>query len=41
MGLMMLAAAKGSAIDLAARGADAEAALPAAVALVAGAFGEN
>ncbi|MGH7003395.1 MAG: HPr family phosphocarrier protein [Alphaproteobacteria bacterium] len=41
MGLMMLAAAKGSTIDIAARGPDAEAALAAAAALVAGGFGEN
>jgi len=41
MGLMMLAAAKGSAIDLSARGPDAEAALAAAVALIAGGFGER
>ena len=41
MGLMMLAAAKGSTIDLAARGADADAALNAAIALVESGFGEN
>ena len=41
MGLMMLAAAKGSTIDLSARGADADAALTAAVALVDSGFGEN
>lgn len=41
MGLMMLAAAKGSTIDLAARGPDADAALTAAVALVDSGFGEN
>ncbi len=41
MGLMMLAAAKGSEIEIAARGPDADAALAALVALVAGGFGES
>ena len=41
MGLMMLAAAKGSAIELSARGPDAEAALAAAVALIQGGIGEK
>ena len=41
MGLMMLAAAKGSEIEIQARGPDAEAALAAAVALVASGFGES
>ena len=41
MGLMMLAAAKGSEIEIAARGPDADAALAAVVALVAGGFGES
>lgn len=41
MGLMMLAAAKGSEIEIAARGPDAEQALAAALALVAGGFGES
>ena len=41
MGLMMLAAAKGSTIDLSARGPDADAAINAAVALVDSGFGEN
>ena len=41
MGLMMLAAAKGSDIEIAAKGPDAEAALAALVALVAGGFGEG
>lgn len=41
MGLMMLAAAKGSAIEITARGPDAEAALAAVVALVANGFGES
>jgi phosphocarrier protein len=40
MGLMMLAAAKGSAIDLAAEGPDAEAALDALAALVERGFDE-
>jgi len=41
MGLMMLAAAKGAVIEISARGPDAEQALAAAVALVAGGFGEK
>lgn len=41
MGLMMLAAAKGAEIEISARGPDAETALAAAVALVAGGFGEK
>jgi phosphocarrier protein len=41
MGLMMLAAAKGSEIEIAARGPDAEQALAAVQALVAGGFGES
>ena len=41
MGLMMLAAGKGSEIEITARGADAEAALAAVAALVAGGFGES
>ncbi len=41
MGLMMLAAAKGAEIELAAKGPDADAALAAIVALVAGGFGES
>jgi phosphocarrier protein len=41
MGLMMLAAAKGAEIQIAARGPDAEAALAAVVALVASGFGER
>ena len=41
MGLMMLAAAKGSAIELAAHGPDASAALAAAAALVGSGFGEK
>lgn len=41
MGLMMLAAGPGSEIELAARGADAEAAVEALAALVASRFGED
>ena len=41
MGLMMLAAAKGSDIEIQARGPDSEAALAAVMALVAGGFGES
>jgi len=41
MGLMMLAAASGSSICVAARGPEAEAALAALSDLVAGRFGEN
>jgi phosphocarrier protein len=41
MGLMMLAAAKGSEIEIAARGPDAEQAIAAVVALVASGFGES
>jgi phosphocarrier protein HPr len=41
MGLMMLAAAKGSEIEITAQGPDAEQALAAAVALVSGGFGES
>ena len=41
MGLMMLAAAKGSEIEIQARGPDSEAALAAVLALVAGGFGES
>ncbi len=41
MGLMMLAAAKGAEIELEARGADAEQAIAAIVALVEGGFGES
>ncbi len=41
MGVMMLAAAKGSRITLIARGADAEAALDKLAALIAGRFGEE
>jgi phosphocarrier protein HPr len=41
MGLMMLAAGKGSEIEIAARGPDAEAALAAMVALIEGGFGES
>ena len=41
MGLMMLAAAKGAEIEIQARGADADAALAAAVALIEGGFGET
>jgi phosphocarrier protein len=41
MGLMMLAAAKGAAIEITARGPDAEAALAAVVALVESGFGES
>ena len=41
MGLMMLAAGKGAEIEIAARGPDAEAALSAIAALVAGGFGEK
>lgn len=41
MGLMMLAAAKGAEIEIQARGPDAEAALAAVVALIAGGFGEK
>jgi phosphocarrier protein HPr len=41
MGLMMLAAARGSTLELCVRGAEAEAALDALVALVATGFGED
>ena len=41
MGLMMLAAGPGCCIDISARGADAEAAVAALVALVAARFGED
>ncbi|MEC5289519.1 HPr family phosphocarrier protein [Aurantimonas sp. C2-6-R+9] len=41
MGLMMLAASQGTVIEVAARGADAEAALDAIEALVADRFGES
>jgi len=41
MGLMMLAAAKGSEIEISARGPDSEQALAAALALVASGFGEK
>jgi phosphocarrier protein len=41
MGVMMLAAEKGSAIEIRARGADAEVAVKALVKLVAGGFGED
>jgi len=41
MGLMMLAAAPGSAIEIVARGADAEAAIEALAKLVADGFGEE
>lgn len=41
MGLMMLAASQGTLIEVAARGADAEAALDAIEALVADRFGES
>ena len=41
MGLMMLAAGPGGCIDISARGADAEAAIAALVALVAARFGED
>lgn len=41
MGLMMLAASQGSVIEVAARGPEAEAALDAIEALVAGRFGET
>ncbi|MGE5147597.1 MAG: HPr family phosphocarrier protein [Candidatus Eiseniibacteriota bacterium] len=41
MGLMMLAAAPGSAIEIVARGADAEAAVEALAKLVADGFGEE
>jgi phosphocarrier protein len=41
MGLMMLAAAPGSAIEIVARGADAEAAVEALARLVADGFGEE
>ncbi|WP_206453769.1 HPr family phosphocarrier protein [Aurantimonas marina] len=41
MGLMMLAASQGTEIEVAARGADAEAALDAIEALVADRFGES
>jgi phosphocarrier protein len=41
MGLMMLAAGPGCCIDNSARGADAEAAIAALVALVAARFGED
>ena len=41
MGLMMLAAAPGDTIEIAARGPDAEAALAALVALVESKFGEE
>ena len=41
MGLMMLAAGPGSEIELAAEGADAEAAVDALAALVASRFGED
>jgi phosphocarrier protein len=41
MGVMMLAAEKGSAIEIKARGPDAEAAVKALVKLVAGGFGED
>jgi phosphocarrier protein len=41
MGLMMLAAAPGSSIRVSAEGPDAEAALAALAALVAGRFGED
>ncbi len=41
MGLMMLAAGKGSDIEFTAKGPDSEAALAAMIALVAGGFGES
>ena len=41
MGLMMLAAAKGAEIEIQVRGPDAERALAAAIALIAGGFGER
>ncbi len=41
MGLMMLAAAKGSEIEVQVRGPDADAALSAVVALIEGGFGEG
>lgn len=41
MGLMMLAACKGSSIDISAQGADAEAALDAIEMLVSDGFGEE
>ncbi len=41
MGLMMLAAAKGSDVEVQVRGPDADAALAAVVALIAGGFGEG
>ena len=41
MGLMMLAAAKGAEIEICAKGPDAESAVAAMVALVAGRFGES
>ena len=41
MGLMMLAAGKGAEIELSAKGPDAEQALAALAALVAGGFGEK
>ena len=41
MGLMMLAAAPGDSVEIAATGAEADAALAALVALVAGKFGED
>ena len=41
MGLMMLAAGKGAEIELSAKGPDAEEALAALAALVAGGFGER
>ena len=41
MGLMMLAAGKGSDVEIQARGADAEQALAAVMALVASGFGEG
>ena len=41
MGLMMLAAAPGDAVELSAEGTDADAALAALVALIANKFGED